>query len=339
MNVLLTSVGRRTYLVDYFKQVLRGRGKVFATNSSWDSSGMWIADQGFLVPPACEPGYLEEILRICAAQDVCAVFSLHDWEAPFLAAGVEQFRRRGIVLGVSRPEVIEICLDKIMTSEFAQHYGFAAPKTYKDLPAARAALQSGNLCFPLIMKPRRGQGSIGLELIEEAWELEPFHRRGVRNCGRMSSNGLTSQDGAECLLIQERLTGIEYGLDVVNDLEGRFVCCLVKQKVAMRSGETDAAVTVRDDALEAFGRRVGESLGHVGMLDVDVIVQGGIPHLLEMNPRFGGHYPFSHAAGANIPAALMAWVAGQPAHAEWLQVEPGVKCFKGITLIKASCPA
>ena len=33
MNILLTSAGRRTYLVEYFKEALAGHGKVYASNS------------------------------------------------------------------------------------------------------------------------------------------------------------------------------------------------------------------------------------------------------------------------------------------------------------------
>lgn len=33
MNILLTSAGRRTYLVEYFKKALGGQGKVYASNS------------------------------------------------------------------------------------------------------------------------------------------------------------------------------------------------------------------------------------------------------------------------------------------------------------------
>jgi hypothetical protein len=43
-----------------------------------------------------------------------------------------------------------------------------------------------------------------------------------------------------------------------------------------------------------------------------------------MNPRFGGGYPFSHIAGANLPAALMAWADSEAADPEWLTIEPNV---------------
>ena len=49
---------------------------------------------------------------------------------------------------------------------------------------------------------------------------------------------------------------------------------------------------------------------------------------MELNPRFGGGYPFSHAAGANVPSALIAWRRGLAPKPEWLRVRPGVLSAK-----------
>ena len=44
-NILLTAVGRRAYLVEYFKEVLKGTGgKVYAANSVRDTTGLMAAD-------------------------------------------------------------------------------------------------------------------------------------------------------------------------------------------------------------------------------------------------------------------------------------------------------
>lgn len=156
-----------------------------------------------------------------------------------------------------------------------------------------------------------------------------------RKMSRVQSNELLGSSIDESLIIQERIAGTEYGLDILNDLNGRFVTCFVKRKLGMRCGETDAAETVDDPALADFGRRIGEHLGHVGMLDVDVMVDEDGPCLLEINPRFGGHYPFAHAAGANAPAALLAWAEGREPEPSWLQAKPGVRSIKDIALRRA----
>lgn len=54
----------------------------------------------------------------------------------------------------------------------------------------------------------------------------------------------TASVGDEYIMIQKKLTGKEYGLDVMNDLEGNNVAVSFKQKLAMRAGDTDRVVTV-----------------------------------------------------------------------------------------------
>ncbi len=137
------------------------------------------------------------------------------------------------------------------------------------------------------------------------------------------------------MLFQEIIEGKEYGLDVVNDFEGRFEACMVKQKIAMRCGETDIGETLRDPVLEELGKKIGVALGHVGIMGVDIKVRDEILHLIEMNPRFTGHYPFAHMAGANVPAAYVAWAEGKIPNPEWLRVKPGVRCYKEIHLMCA----
>lgn len=58
--------------------------------------------------------------------------------------------------------------------------------------------------------------------------------------------------------------------------------------------------------------------------------------VLELNPRFGGGYPFSHVAGANIPAAIIAWIEGAEPKSEWFAVRPGVATAKYDQLIITS---
>ena len=124
-----------------------------------------------------------------------------------------------------------------------------------------------------------------------------------------------------CVIIQEKALGEEYGLDVVNDLEGNYVTTFVKHKLVMRSGETDIAETKKINELEKLGKNIGEKLKHRGNLDMDVFWDKSNPIILELNARFGGGYPASHIAGANIPKAYIAWASKQEPMEEWFKIK------------------
>ncbi|HHX65024.1 MAG TPA: ATP-grasp domain-containing protein, partial [Chloroflexi bacterium] len=167
-------------------------------------------------------------------------------------------------------------------------------------------------------------------------ELGLYYRLTRKELAHTFLADIGSSDRSHTVIIQQCLSGDEYGLDVVNDLDGNHVCTFVKRKLAMRGGETDRAITVRHHALEALGERLGRALGHIGNLDCDVFMHGDQPVVLELNPRFGGGYPFSHIAGANLPAALVAWANGLDVDPLWFDIKPGVVASKYSELVVAN---
>lgn len=189
-----------------------------------------------------------------------------------------------------------------------------------------------------MIKPRWGSASIGIVEVEHVEDLAPSYHLVRRQLARTILARASAGDLERAVLIQERVPGQEYGLDVVNDLDGRHVATFARCKLAMRAGETDRAVTVESRELERIGALIGEQLGHVGNLDCDVFVDQGLPRVLELNPRFGGGYPFCHAAGADLPAALLAWAAGRAPDPRWLRVRPGVRAAKCDRLVVAPSP-
>lgn len=284
--------------------------------------------------PAGEDGFVDRLLEICREFNVRFLCSLHDWEAPFIAQASERLRDIGVIPVVSELSVLHTCLDKYATYEFGMREGIRVPKTAPGKDSAFQQIEQGLLDFPLIVKPRRGQGSVCIETVFSGDELRSACLLAERKLSRTASNNLLMKSGEENLIIQELVSGTEYGLDVVNDLRGNFAACFVKRKLAMRAGETDAAETVDSPVLESFGKAIGEKLGHIGLLDLDVVMDRHGPCLLEANPRFGGHYPFSHEAGADIPAALISWSQGREPDPAWLHVNAGVRCIKDIAMLR-----
>jgi len=141
----------------------------------------------------------------------------------------------------------------------------------------------------------------------------------------------------KAVMIQEKIIGIEYGLDILNDFARKSVIVYAKQKLAMRAGETDKAVLRNKPDLEKVGFKIGNALGHIGNLDCDIFESNGNYFLIEMNPRFGGGYPFSHKAGANFPAALCSWIEGRtfnPANFIKEYDQPYAKCDTLIKILK-----
>jgi carbamoyl-phosphate synthase large subunit len=69
-------------------------------------------------------------------------------------------------------------------------------------------------------------------------------------------------------------------------------------------------------------------------MDVDVFWDEKNAFILEFNPRFGGGYPFIHAAGVNLPKAIVAWLQNEPVDTEKvLTPEYGIESIKGISII------
>jgi carbamoyl-phosphate synthase large subunit len=339
-NVLLTCAGRRNYLVTYFRCALRGQGAVFTADATSDAPAMQEADRAFVVPPVRDPAYVDTLLSLCRRHHVRLVVPLNDLELPVLARCRDRFLAAGTIPVVAASHVVDRCFDKWATFEFLRECGLRAPQTYLSLDGAREALSAGTLSLPLVIKPRWGTASIGIEYVDAEDDLEAACRVVKARIARsiIAEVGAHDRDGA--LMIQERLDGDEHGLDIINDLDGRYQTTLGRRKLSMRAGETDRAVTLNSPQLQAVGETLGRRLGHVGNLDCDVFVVDGQVYVLEMNPRFGGGYPFCHLAGADLPAALLAWADGRMAEHGWLRVRPdvvGSKCDRVIEVQTLSC--
>lgn len=322
MNVLFTCAGRRTYLLKYFKENLSNGDKIIATDMQLSAPALQVADVRLQVPAVYDPEYVNITLQICKDQKIDALFSLNDLELPILADNKAKFEAIGVRVVVSNPKVIDIAFDKYKTAQWVESLGLKSPKTYLRLEDCKKALALGEISFPLFMKPRWGSGSIGLESIADMEELEVYYSLLMKKIKKTIL--ATASIGDEYIMIQEKLTGNEYGLDIMNDFNGKNVGVSVKQKLAMRAGETDKAVTVDLPEVREIGRKIGSSLGHIGNLDVDIMQRAdGAYCVLELNPRFGGGFPFSYEAGVNFPKVLIQWIKGENADLSVLKPEYG----------------
>lgn len=334
MNILLSSVGRRSYLCNYFRSVLGDAGKVIATNSLQNTTGMKAADIPLVIPPANHPSYGKILLNICKTYDVKLVCSLHDWETPYLGAMKDELYNQGSIAVVPTPEIIDTCLDKFQTYLFSKSLDVLSPQTFLEPSVAIDAIKSNKISYPVILKPRWGQGSLSMLIARNEEQLRYAYHYITSELDHAGLSYLAHDENDKQVIIQEMIIGKEYGVDIINDLNGNFVTAFIKYKFAMRSGETDAAVTVEHPGILRIAKLISNSTRHPGIMDCDFFEdEKENLFLLEMNPRFGGGYPFSHAAGANIPAAYISWAKSIQPDPNWLKVKSGVVSYKDITIL------
>lgn len=333
MNILFTCAGRRTYLLKYFKENLLSGDLIIATDMQLTAPALQIADVKIQVPSVYDSKYIDTTIDICKSYKINALISLNDLELPILSVNKHLFESIGVEVIVSSPEVIDICFDKYKTAQWIESIGLCAPQTYVRMCDVKKALSEGDIAFPLFMKPRWGSGSIGLETIDDMDELEMYYH--ILSKKIRKSILATASVGEEYIMIQEKLTGDEFGLDVMNDLNGKNIGVSAKKKLAMRAGETDKAVTVDLPEVKQIGARVGEKLHHIGNLDMDIMQRANGDYcVLELNPRFGGGFPFSYEAGVNFPLAIIKWLRGEIVDSSILQPRYGAMFSKNDYLME-----
>ncbi len=336
MNLLITSVGRRRYLVDYFKEALSGEGSIHVMNSNEFTPAFLSADHAVKSPLIYDDSYIPFLLDYCSENRIDALLSLFDVDLPVLAANREKFTEVGTRLIVSDKKVVDICNDKWKTFQFLRENRFNTPMTWID----RKSLPKEKAGYPLIIKPRWGMGSLSMFEADNEAEAEMMYDRAVRTVIRSPMLKYeAAQESERCVILQEKLAGNEYGLDVINDLDWKYQCTIVKRKLAMRAGETDCAQVVDMPALKKLGKRLAGVLKHVGNLDVDIFMSEGQAYVLEMNARFGGGYPFSHLAGVNLPKSIIRWMRGESGCFDLLREKIGVLGYKDLIMVGAAAPA
>ncbi|NER16876.1 ATP-grasp domain-containing protein [Spongiivirga citrea] len=335
-NILFTCAGRRNYLINYFKKELNG-GLVFAADNQNTAPALVDADNAIIMPSIHDDNYINSLKKAISQYKIDALISLNDFELPILAKNKAEIESTGVKVIVSSPEVINISFDKWETHHFIEKIGLKSPKTYISLESAITAINNGDLKFPLVVKPRWGSASVGIDFADNIEELELIHKLQLLKIEKSYDNAMSGDDSLEnALLIQEKIDGTEYGMDILNDFEGKYFGSFAREKLFMRSGETDKAKTVKGDDFNKIGRQIGEKLGHIGTLDCDIFRKGKDLYVLELNPRFGGGYPFSHEGGINTAAIYVNWLMGNNNVQEFNNYQSGVIFSKCDRLLKIS---
>ena len=311
MNILILSAGTRNKIVQYFVKTLNGTGKVIATDMSNLAPAIYEADKYYIVPKLTAPEYLEVVLDICKKEEITGVLSLIDPELSLLAENKERFEAIGTTVIGSSYALCEMSLDKFRMYNWLETHGYRCAKSYMDKEAFFADVDSGLITYPVFVKPARGSASISISKVYDRETVELL---------------FAHEDG---LMIQEFLDGQEIGADVYIDMNShRVVSIFTKKKILMRAGETDKAVSFRDEKLFALIKQFAEEAGYAGQIDIDLFHVDGEYFISEVNPRFGGGYPHAYECGCNHMELIVNNLEGKTNEGRIGQYEEGIYMMK-----------
>lgn len=282
MNILILAAGTRNKVVQYFKKTFEGVGKVIATDASRLAPAIYEADNYYIVPTITAPGYIDVILDICKKERINGVLSLIDPELSLLAANEEKFNAIGTTVIGSSFDLCEMSLDKMQMYRWLVEHGYNCAQSWMNKEEFYKAIDTGEISYPVFLKPARGSASINISKVSNRDAIDAVFNH---------------EDG---IMIQEFLNGQEIGADVYIDMiSGEVVSIFTKKKIVMRAGETDKAVSFKNQELFDLIERFVLEAGYKGQIDIDIFDVNGNYYISEVNPRFGGGYPHAYESGCN----------------------------------------
>lgn len=294
MNILILSAGTRNKIVQYFKKELKDVGKVIATDCSNLAPAIYEADKFYIVPRIDTDNYLDIIIDICKKEKIDTLISLIDPELSLIAKNIEKFKAVGVNPIISDYNKVEMCFNKYEMYKFLSENNFKTAKSYINKEEFYKDLELGKISFPVFVKPVKGSASININKVTSKEELEVLWKM------------------PEDLMIQEFMNGEEYGIDTYIDMISKEpVLIFLKKKIKMRAGETDKALSVKDEKLFELVKTFVKKAGFTGIIDIDIFKVNEEYYISEVNPRFGGGYPFAYEAGANVPKMIVNNISGK----------------------------
>jgi carbamoyl-phosphate synthase large subunit len=96
----------------------------------------------------------------------------------------------------------------------------------------------------------------------------------------------------------------------------------------MRSGETDKAISFKDEKLFDMIKRFAVESGYRGQIDIDIFEINGQYYISEVNPRFGGGYPHAYECGIDHMKLIITNLLGKTNTENIGQYDEGVVMMK-----------
>lgn len=285
-NIIITSAGQRVALVRGFQETLRRYfpdAKVFTTDMNPRlAPAAYVSDGCFEVLRVTDPAYIPQLLQLCKDNEIRMIIPTIDTELLVLAKNKALFEGNGIIVSISSLDFISVCRDKRNTGVFFERHGIRIPRS----------IDKNNPTFPMFAKPYDGSLSTNLHYIR-------------------TPEDLTTEvlEDPKLLFMEyiDKEVYKEYTVDMYYGRDNRVKCIVPRERIKIRAGEINKGLTEKEPLTKFLYDRLETIEGCIGCICIQAFLnpQNNDVVGIEINPRFGGGYPQTCAAGGNFAELLI----------------------------------
>jgi carbamoyl-phosphate synthase large subunit len=237
-----------------------------------------------------EPLGLEEVLAVCEGEQPVGVVIQFGGQTPLkLARGLEEAGYR--ILGTPY-DAVDLAEDRERFAALCRELRIAVPPWGIAGSAAEAIDVAETIGYPVLVRPSYVLGG-----------------RNMTICYDAQTVGASAPPGSRVLVDRFVEGALEIDVDALCDGEQTWVAAVMQhvEEAGVHSGDSSCALPPpgMDEVLlaeiERTVERLAPALGVVGLVNVQLAVQGGRLYVLEANPRASRTVPFaSKAIGVNL---------------------------------------
>jgi hypothetical protein len=246
--------------------------ELFAAGQSISNHAELLYNNYHQIPSIYSDQWLEDLISLVKKLDIDYIFPAYD----DVIVALSENRHKIPATILAPPH--EICLLTRSKTETYQRLCSVVktPKVYKSADDVAA--------FPVFIKPDKGQGSLGVKIVNSKEELQ-------QSIGEIKDP-----------IISEYLPGNEFTVDCFSDRENGLLFSGARQRLRMRNGIAVRTQLIENPAFNTFAKKISEELKMQGtwFFQVKEDINNELT-LLEVGPRIAGSMSASRVQGINFP--------------------------------------
>lgn len=289
-------------------QICGDQYRIVGTDMTRFSIGLHRADTGYILPPAKDDRYMDELLKVCDKEEARVLIPGSEPELRAISKQRQRFTEKRILLLINVQKVIDRCMNKWETHQWLVGHGFKSPDSYLpneynlpdiELPAIVKPAVGGGGSFNCYMAQDRNELSFFISYIRKQG-IPPIVQRYMGDVNNEYTVGvLTDMTNGELLGSIALRREITSGLSNRMRIPGRSGGTLVVSS-GISQGEFRDYSQVRQEC-----ERIALALGSRGPLNIQCRVHEGKVYVFEINPRLSGTTYLRTLASRNGPDILI----------------------------------